>query len=460
MSKRRLVRAAAVFSGLALVLAACGDDDDGGDAEAGATTTEAPADGETTTTGAPDDGGGGGELVGAKGTNPAPETTAEVEAFQARMLEEDPALEDFRYGPESYDSAIIIALAAQVAGDDGSAHAAEIVNVTKDGEVCTTYADCLALIQAGTDIDYNGVSGPTDMSGNGEPIFGSYSIQSYGEDNRIDPELTEFRSAEASEEFQALPVDPVTVERAGDGVLTIGTMLPETGNLAFLGPPEIAGVHLAIADINAAGGFNGQDVVLIEGDSGDTTTDTAVQTVTRELEQGVDAIIGAASSSVSASVIDQITEAGVTQFSPANTSKQFSDYPDEGLYFRLGPSDILQGQVLAELIADEGNTTLTILNFDDDYGNGLAEDLAASFTESGGEVVATITYDPQAQTFDAEVQQALDSDADALALIGFDETSRLLAALVEQGLGPNNIPTYLVDGNIGNALGERFDGGE
>jgi ABC-type branched-subunit amino acid transport system substrate-binding protein len=441
-----------VFAGLALVLAACGDDDD-------TASTDTTAADETTTTGG-GGGGGGGELEGAKGSNPAPETTDAVTAFRARMDEFDPNLEDYSYGPESYDSIVIIALAATAAGDDGSAHASEIVNVTKGGEKCTTYADCVALLAAGTDIDYDGASGATDMSGNGEPLIGSYSILSYGPDNRIDESLTEFRTAEASEEFQAMPNDPVTVERAGDGVLTIGTLLPETGNLAFLGPPEIAGVHLAIEDINAAGGYNGQPVVLVEGDSGDTTTDTAVQTVTRELAQGVDAIVGAASSSVSASVIDQITEAGVTQFSPANTSKQFSDYPDEGLYFRLGPSDILQGQVLAEVIADDGNGTVVILNFDDDYGNGLAEDLAASFTESGGEVLDTITYDPQAQTFDAEVGQAAATDADALALIGFEESSRVLAALVEQGFGPNDVPTYLVDGNIGNALGERFDSGE
>ena len=100
------------------------------------------------------------------------------------------------------------------------------------------------------------------------------------------------------------------------------------------------------------------------------------------------------------------------------------------------------------------------MNFDDDYGNGLAEDLAASFTESGGEVLDTITYDPQAQTFDAEVGQAAATDADALALIGFDESSRVLAALVEAGFGPQDVPTYLVDGNVGNALGERFDSGE
>ena len=38
----------------------------------------------------------------------------------------------------------------------------------------------------------------------------------------------------------------------GDGTLTIGTLLPQTGDLAFLGPPEFAGVATAITDINAA----------------------------------------------------------------------------------------------------------------------------------------------------------------------------------------------------------------
>jgi ABC-type branched-subunit amino acid transport system substrate-binding protein len=454
MRNRRLVKVAGVLCSLALLAAACGDDDE----SPSDTTEESP---DTTE----DGGGGGGELVGAKGTTPAPETTPEVEDFQSRMdahaEEAGIDLDDtYAYGPEAYDSAIIIALAAQVAEDDGAAHAAEIVNVTKDGEKCNTFADCLALIEAGTDIDYDGVSGATDMSGNGEPLVGSYAVQVYGDDNRLDPEQETFKSVEASEEFQTMPNDPVTVERAGNGTLKIGTLLPETGNLAFLGPPEIAGVQMAVAEINEAGGVNGTPVELVEGDSGDTTTDTAVQTVTRELGEEVDAIIGAASSSVSASVIDQVTGAGVTMFSPANTSKQFSDYDDKGLYFRLGPSDILQGQVLAEVIAEDGHASLVILNFDDDYGNGLAEDLAASFEAGGGEVIDTITYDPQAQTFDAEVGQVQEADADALALIGFDESSRVLVTLVEQGIGPNELPTYLVDGNIGNPLGERFDAGE
>jgi hypothetical protein len=54
--------------------------------------------------------------------------------------------------------------------------------------------------------------------------------------------------------------------------LQVGTLLPETGDLAFLGPPEVAGARLAVPrqDINDAGGVLGNDVVLIEGDSGDT----------------------------------------------------------------------------------------------------------------------------------------------------------------------------------------------
>src|SRR3712207_9420235 len=52
--------------------------------------------------------------------------------------------------------------------------ASEINGVTRDGEKCTTYQDCLELVQAGTDIDYDGVSGPMEFAGNGEPTLGTY----------------------------------------------------------------------------------------------------------------------------------------------------------------------------------------------------------------------------------------------------------------------------------------------
>jgi len=240
-----------------------------------------------------------------------------------------------------------------------------------------------------------------------------------------------------------------------DGVLTIGTLLPETGSLAFLGPPEFAGVDLAVQEINEAGVMD-KDVKVVHGDSGDTTTDIANQTVDRELSENVDVIIGAASSGVTLTVIDKIVGAGVVQISPANTAKSLSDYDDNDLYFRTAPSDILQGQVLGEIVIEDGNDTVGILALQDPYGEGLAEDLTKAVTDAGGEVVETKIYDPNAQNFDAEVQAMVDADPDAIVVIGFDESARVLTTMIEKGIGPSDKKVYGTDGNMGNALGEQL----
>jgi neutral amino acid transport system substrate-binding protein len=264
-------------------------------------------------------------------------------------------------------------------------------------------------------------------------------------------------SADAGDETSETTADEGD-EPAGedDGKLVFGTLLPETGSLAFLGPPEFAGVDLAIQEINESGVAEEGEVSVVHGDSGDTTTDIANQTVDRLLGENVDVIIGAASSGVTLTVIDKIVGAGVVQISPANTAKSLSTYEDDGFYFRTAPSDILQGQVLGEIIIEDGAQTVGILALQDPYGEGLAEDLTTAITDAGGEVVATEIYDPNAQTFDAEVQAMVDANPDAIAVIGFDESARILTTMIEKGIGPSDKMVYGTDGNMGNALGEQF----
>lgn len=441
-TRHPLWRILALFAALSLVAAACGDDD--GETTTGDPVEEAPSEDELS-------------LEGMQGTLPLVDL---ADDFKARMDEIDPDLGGtYNYGAESYDAVMVITLAAITAGTDGIEYANEINEVTRNGEKCTTFAECRPLAEAGTDFDYDGVSGPMEFSGNGEPTEASFAVQTFGADNRIDTEQDEFILANAPAEAD-VPQQDVTGTRAGDGLLKIGTLLPETGSLAFLGPPEIAGVQLAIDEVNENGGFNGQDVEVVTGDSGDTSTDIANQTVDRLLGENVDAIIGAASSGVSLTVIDKITSAGVVMFSPANTSPAFSDYDDRGLYFRNAPSDILQGAVLAEVIAGDGNATVGIIVLDDPYGGPLADQLTTSLEESGSEVVTRVTYDPQATSFDAEVGQIAAEDPDAVVVIGFNESSRILTTMIEQGIGPQDVNVYGVDGNMGNALGEDFEAGE
>ncbi len=247
-----------------------------------------------------------------------------------------------------------------------------------------------------------------------------------------------------------------------DGTLTIGTLLPQTGSLSSLGPPEFAGVELAVREINEAGGVLGKPVEKIDSDSGDTKTNIASQSVDRLLSQDVDVIVGAASSGVSLTVIEKITGAGVVQISPANTSPEFTDFPDKDLYFRTAPSDTLQGRVLADKITADGVASIGILQLQDSYGTGLTKFVTQSFEGSNGEVVETVVYDPAATTFSAEVSKIKAADPAAVVLIGFEESALVIQELVKQGIGPQTKPLYLVDGNLEakpvQALGDVIEG--
>jgi ABC-type branched-subunit amino acid transport system substrate-binding protein len=234
--------------------------------------------------------------------------------------------------------------------------------------------------------------------------------------------------------------------KSGDRDLTlkVGTILPQSGGLAFLGPPEEAGVNLAVKDINAANLGIKVDAVL--RDSGDTTTDTATVSVTDLLSQDVTAIVGAASSGVSKTVIDQITGAGVVQFSPANTSADFTKYADKGLYWRTAPSDVLQGEVLGNQIAEDGNSTLGLIVLNDSYGTGLADSVTKTFEGAGGKVVATSLFNEGDSNFAAQISEVTAANPDAIALITFDQAKVIVPALVGSGYPGDKL--YFVDGNL------------
>lgn len=228
--------------------------------------------------------------------------------------------------------------------------------------------------------------------------------------------------------------------------LIIGTLLPLTGSLAFLGPPEVAGVDLAIKEINEAGGVNGAPVTVIHTDSSDTANaQIASQSVSKLIADGASAVIGAASSSVTLNVIDDITAAGIVQVSPANTAAVLSGYSE--FYFRTAPPDTVQGAALANLIVEDGVKNLGILVFEDDYGTGLRDVIVGGVKSQGVNVTygETETFDPSASNFTAEVAAVTATNPDAIAVIAFDQTKQILPELLAAGFPGDKL--YFVDGN-------------
>jgi branched-chain amino acid transport system substrate-binding protein len=237
-----------------------------------------------------------------------------------------------------------------------------------------------------------------------------------------------------------------------DLTLKIGTALPITGSLAFLGPPEVAGVGLAAQEINEAD--LGITIEVTYGDSGDPDNKAYATEIPRLLSEGVSAIIGAASSGTSKLFIDDVTGAGVVQFSPANTSADFTTWDDNGLYWRTAPSDVLQGEVLGNLIAADGNETLGIIYLNDSYGTGLTEFTTAAFEAAGGEVVASESFNVGDASFDAQLSTITAAGPDAIAIIAFDETKQIVPGLA-------GFPTeklYFVDGNLADYSADFAEG--
>jgi branched-chain amino acid transport system substrate-binding protein len=107
------------------------------------------------------------------------QTTKGSGDFQERLAAR--AGDYLAYGAEGYDCVILMALAARIVGDpnDGEAMMAAIAGLTHDGEECRTYGECAALIDEGKDIDYRGVSGPINLSAEGDPTIGVYSIHTW-----------------------------------------------------------------------------------------------------------------------------------------------------------------------------------------------------------------------------------------------------------------------------------------
>jgi branched-chain amino acid transport system substrate-binding protein len=128
----------------------------------------------------PDQVGGNVALFdGIKGTAPSAAPANGEATFGDRLQAAFPDTATI-FSAQMYDCLMTTVLAAQVAQSaDPAVFVTEISNVTQGGEKCSLFEDCFNLIMAGTDIDYDGASGPLDYGPNNEPTIGTYDIFIY-----------------------------------------------------------------------------------------------------------------------------------------------------------------------------------------------------------------------------------------------------------------------------------------
>ncbi|WP_121188561.1 ABC transporter substrate-binding protein [Nocardiopsis sp. Huas11] len=241
----------------------------------------------------------------------------------------------------------------------------------------------------------------------------------------------------------------------GGEEFTFGILYPQSGTLAFLGPPQITAAEYAIDEINNAGGILGTEVpTIVEGDeAGDNAQ--ANEAANNLVADEVNAVIGAAASGMTQATYDTITGANIVQCSGSNTSAALSDIDDNGYYFRTAPSDSLSAVVMARKIVEAGHQSVGLVARGDDYGGGYAENLQTELESLGASVVANETYDPEATTFDSVVSGVTDEEPDAVALIAFEEGAQVIAQMLEGGVEGDQL--FITDGLNDPELGETVN---
>ena len=70
---------------------------------------------------------------------------------------------------------------------------------------------------------------------------------------------------------------------------------------------------------------------------------------------------------------------------------------------------------------------------------------------------ASSSCTPLTHEFSAEVTKVAASKPDALVLVAFNETTKIIPQLIANNIGPDDIQIYFVDGNLADYSAESFD---
>ena len=241
--------------------------------------------------------------------------------------------------------------------------------------------------------------------------------------------------------------------------IKIGSIGPLTGNYAVYGGDCKNGIELAVNEINAAGGINGQQIELIaEDDEGaaEKSVSAYKKLVTKD---GVKFIIGSLTSGCAIAISPLAQAQKIVQIAPAATAPALTD---AGNYiFRACYDDPFQGTVGGKFASETLGAKKAAILYDisNDYSVGLTENFKASFEANGGEIISLETYSTGDKDFNAQLTKIKNANPDVVYLPDYYST----VALIVKQLRAQGINTPIVgadgwDGLTENAGDEVLNG--
>lgn len=171
-----------------------------------------------------------------------------------------------------------------------------------------------------------------------------------------------------------------------NGPITIGSILPLTGDGAAYGLPLQTVAQIAVEEINANGGVNGRELNVIWEDgkcSGKDATAAAQKLINADK---VKVILGGLCSSETLGFAPLAETNGVLVLSPASSSPDITSAGD--YIFRNYPSDSSQGKILANIAIERGYKKVGMLTEENDYTLGIEKAFSEAYATDETEFVS------------------------------------------------------------------------
>lgn len=226
--------------------------------------------------------------------------------------------------------------------------------------------------------------------------------------------------------------------------IKIGAILPLTGDAAKYGQSAKKGMELAVNEINEKGGIDNKKLRLIIEDSQGQVKDGVAAFRKLITVEKVPIIIGELLSSITLAIAPLANEDKVVVLSPASTAPKITEAGD--YIFRNVASDIVEGQIMAEYAFKKLKLNkIAIMYINNDYGEGLRNAFKQGFTKLGGLIIDAQAFDQASVDFRAQLIKIKKSNPEAIYLIGYKESGRILKESKELGINVQFLGTVLFE---------------
>ena len=235
-------------------------------------------------------------------------------------------------------------------------------------------------------------------------------------------------------QYAVNPADGRLIATAAQAEIKIGVVVPVTGPNAAFGAQIKTGAQQAIADINKAGGVNGEKLVMTVGDDA-SDPKQGVSVANKFASEGVKAVVGAFNSGVSIPVSDVLQEAGIVEVSPASTAIKYTERGNWNTFRTCGRDD-QQGAVAGAYLAEKfKGKKIAFVHDKTPYGRGLADETRKVYRAKGGKDVIYEGINPGEKDYSALVSKLKQANVDVVYYGGIHtEAGLLVRQMRDQGL--------------------------